>query len=206
MKKIHINIGDRFNKLTTHAFTAMHSQVIFKCDCGNIITKNINDVRTGKIQSCGCLKQEIIIRRNTKHNLSSTRLYHIWEGMKIRCYNTKHRSYKYYGKKGITICNSWLNFMNFYNWAISNGYKDNLTIDRSNNKGNYEPNNCKWIPFVEQAINTSQVIQITAFNETKPLKEWISDHRCKVCRATIIRRLKRNIAPEIAITHTERIR
>ena len=74
--------------------------------------------------------------------------------MKQRCYYLKHKYYDFYGGRGIKICNEWLtDFMNFYNWSIDNGYKEGLTIDRINNNGNYEPNNCRWITMKEQSKN-----------------------------------------------------
>lgn len=94
---------------------------------------------------------------NFKHGLSGHRLYSIWKGMKDRCCNTKSPNYQYYGERGILICDEWLNedcgFINFYNWSLENGYDDNLTIDRKNNDGNYEPSNCRWTTMLVQIHN-----------------------------------------------------
>lgn len=88
------------------------------------------------------------------HGLSETRVYSIWRNMKTRCYNSKVEYYKYYGAKGIIVCDEWKNdFKSFYNWAGWNGYEKNLTLDRINNDGNYEPENCKWSTPAEQAMN-----------------------------------------------------
>lgn len=93
------------------------------------------------------------------HRKSRTRIYERWSGIKSRCYgdaSQKHRDYK---KRGITICDEWLNdFMSFYNWAIENGYREDLTIDRINNDGNYEPSNCRWITNKEQQLNKRELI------------------------------------------------
>ena len=86
--------------------------------------------------------------------MSDKRLASIYQGMKQRCYNTKRSNYKYYGGRGIVICDEWLNSPQaFYDWAMANGYQENLTIDRINTDGNYEPQNCRWASFKEQATN-----------------------------------------------------
>ena len=86
--------------------------------------------------------------------MSNRRLASIYQGMKQRCYNAKRSNYKYYGGRGIVICNEWLNsYQAFFDWAMANGYQENLTIDRINNDGNYEPQNCRWVSTKEQATN-----------------------------------------------------
>lgn len=86
--------------------------------------------------------------------MSKRRLASIYQGMKQRCYNTKRPNYKYYGGRGIVICNEWLNsFQAFNDWAMANGYQENLTIDRINTDGNYEPQNCRWATTKEQSTN-----------------------------------------------------
>lgn len=107
------------------------------------------------------------------HGLSSTRIYNIWIDMKKRCYNTKSNRYKRYGGRGITVCDEWLhNPKAFFEWSIENGYADNLTIDRIDNDGNYEPGNCRWITQKEQQRNTSRNRFITANGVRKTMAEW----------------------------------
>lgn len=86
---------------------------------------------------------------NIKHGYRNTRLYGIWRGMKNRCLLKTTEAYRYYGARGITVCPMWMDFIPFKDWAITHGYKDTLSIDRIDNDGNYEPNNCRWIPLEE---------------------------------------------------------
>lgn len=138
-----------------------------KCDCGNecvIEKKNLLKNKYG-CQQCGHNHHDIIV---STHNLTKTRLYKIWQGVKNRC---KH--HKNYGARGIIVCEEWKNnFMNFYNWAINNGYNDNLTIDRINVNGNYEPSNCRWTDIKTQNRNRRSNRLITYNNETHCITEW----------------------------------
>ncbi len=108
-----------------------------QCDCGKRIINLSNRLLTGNTSTCGC--------RNG-HGMRYTRIYRTWINMKQRCLNPKEMHYKRYGGRGIKICQEWIkDFNSFYKWAISSGYKENLTIDRIKNDGNYEPSNCQWI-------------------------------------------------------------
>jgi hypothetical protein len=125
-----------------------------KCDCGN--EKNVwcESLKSGKTKSCGCLRAETTSRRNTTHGMRKTRLYRIWLAMKNRCLNPNSNRYQYYGGKGVKICDSWVsNFLCFYNWAVKNGYRDDLTIDRIDSDKNYCPENCRWATYAEQEHN-----------------------------------------------------
>lgn len=128
-----------------------------KCDCGNICIADSNVLQQGHKQSCGCLNHENhIYRPNRKnHGMCKTRLYRIWSKMKSRCYNKNDPDYKrWYGYRGIKVYKEWKNnFLSFYKWATTHGYDDNLSIDRINVNGNYEPTNCRWTTAKEQAKN-----------------------------------------------------
>jgi hypothetical protein len=90
-----------------------------------------------------------------------------------RCYKTFSIKYNNYGGRGIIVCDEWKSeFINFYNWAVANGYKDGLTIDRIDNDGNYEPNNCRWVTYKRQARNRRSNHLLTFKGETKPIVEW----------------------------------
>ena len=112
---------------------------------------------------------------NYKHVLGSTknRLYRIWANKKSRCYNPKASRYEHYGGKGITVCTEWRdNFQAFHDWAISHGYRDDLSIDRIDVNGNYEPGNCRWATAKKQSNNLSVNRKITFNKVTKTLSEW----------------------------------
>jgi len=131
--------------------------VIAKCSCGNIKEYRLSYIKNGHTKSCGCYSRKITKEIMTKHGLSDTRIYSIWKGMKNRCNNKNSSIYKYYGGKGIKICKEWKNdFMDFYNWAINNKYKENLTIDRINSENNYEPKNCQWITIGENVAKSNK--------------------------------------------------
>lgn len=111
-----------------------------------------------------------------KHGLSRTRIYRIWKNMRDRCYLLSANEYKNYGGKGIKVCEEWndkkTGLISFAEWAYSNGYDENLTIDRINVNGDYEPSNCRWLTRQEQNNNTSRNINITYNGETHNIKEW----------------------------------
>jgi predicted DNA-binding protein YlxM (UPF0122 family) len=124
------------------------------CDCGNKKITTTKCLRNGTTRSCGCFQLDRIKETNTLHNRKPERLYQSWQDMKKRCLNKNSKHYKNYGGRGIIICDEWMhNFIAFRDWALSNGYADNLTLDRIDNNRGYEPNNCKWSTKREQNRN-----------------------------------------------------
>lgn len=151
--------GQQFGRLTvisrfndpnnTHS-----AKWVCRCECGNeIITRRSSLIR-GHVQSCKCLQKESIGNRARKHGGWQTRLYSIWHHMKERCNNPNAPKYPFYGGRGIKVCNDWLHdFSNFRDWAISNGYRDDLTLDRIDNDKGYSPDNCRWANASQQNKN-----------------------------------------------------
>lgn len=135
-----------------------HRKAKFKCPyCENIFSAIISNVKKGNhTTSCGCVSGKLRGDKLAKHRMGNHPLYFCWHDLKNRCNNNKYRAYHRYGGRGITVCNEWQNdFVIFKDWALSNGYKIGLVIDRKNNDGNYEPSNCRFITQSENARNTS---------------------------------------------------
>ena len=129
--------------------------------------------------------------RHKKHGMRHTRLYYIYYDMIQRCYNCKHKYYKRYGGRDIIVCDEWLNDKTaFFDWAISHGYNDNLTIDRIDNDKGYSPSNCRWVDRTTQANNRSSSVKIKYNDETKTINEWIQKLNLKVSYQIIWQRLK----------------
>lgn len=160
MSKLISLIGKRFERLVVlERGPKLHGRISWKClcDCGNIKIVTSSDLRFQKVKSCGCLRKESAVlnsKKSIKHNRTKTRIYHIWSSIKSRCYYRENIGYLNYGGKGVKVCEEWLkDFMNFYNWAMNNGYQDNLTIDRIDVNGDYEPQNCRWVSYKIQENN-----------------------------------------------------
>lgn len=157
--------GQEFERLTVieRAGSDGRGEALWLCECtcGNRTTALSSNLRKSNgTKSCGCLKAEYGRKQFTTHGLSrafdgkQSRLYEIWTGMKKRCSNPAHEFYHRYGGRGITVCADWQEFPPFHAWAMANGYADNLSIDRIENDGNYEPGNCQWIT---RADNTRKI-------------------------------------------------
>lgn len=161
-----------------------------ECECGNNCVVLSQKLSSGHTVSCGCRVREVrnnIGENNKTHNMSNTRIYKIYRGMISRCYKNYSTNYKRYGGRGITVCQEWLDdFMNFYNWAMDNGYSDDLSIDRIYPNGNYEPSNCRWATAKEQANNTRSTVFLTYNGETKSASEWAEITGIR--QGTIVRR------------------
>ena len=171
--------GKKFGKLEVigvHDTGSRKTYYVCQCDCGNVKVVRADSLISGATKSCGCIKNEqdkTNLTDNHRHKMSGTRIYETWQDMKRRCYNKQNVRYNRYGGRGIKVCEEWLNnFQSFYDWAISNGYSDDLTIDRIDNDGNYEPSNCRWSTVKEQCNNRSSNINITIGNATKSLMCW----------------------------------
>ena len=193
--------GQKFGRLTiikvSHRDKNRQYHWVCKCKCGNEKIVLGNCLKNGTTRSCGCYNQEKRIERMTKHGKTDTRLFIIWRNMKNRCYNPKNNAYKSYGNRGITVCNEWQEFKPFYDWAINNGYTDDLTIDRIDVNGNYEPSNCRWVDKKVQANNRQYNRLVTYKNETHTVTEWAE--KLKIKEHTIYARLNKGMTDEEAL-------
>ena len=165
-----------------------------RCDCGNMVTVSGECLRHGNTKSCGCQRRN----KFRTHGKSNTRLYEIWTDMKQRCLNPNQKVYKYYGGRGITICQEWIDdFMSFYDWALENGYQDNLTIDRIDVNSGYEPNNCRWVTMETQLRNTRRNRFVEINGESHTIAEWARIYG--INPQTINSRLRKGISEQDAI-------
>jgi len=136
-----------------------------------------------------------------KHGLSKTRLHRIWHSMYCRCYYKTTSQYKNYGGKGIKVCDEWKHikgFINFYNWAINNGYSEELTLDRIDNNKDYCPDNCRWLTVKEQSNHKTNNVFYTFKRRTQTSKQWCDEYG--ISQTTLNDRLKRGWTLEQALT------
>lgn len=163
-----------------------HSKWLCKCICGKEVIVLRQSLVGGLTNSCGCLHKEIskkVCSKNFKtHGFSRTRIYTTWRNLVDRCMNKNSSGFKKYGAKGITVCKSWLKFENFKD-DMYESYLDhcekfgekNTTIDRINNKKNYNKQNCKWSTWKEQECNRTNNIIITYKGKTQNLSNWADE-------------------------------
>lgn len=176
--------GQKFGRLTVvrKSGRSKSGHVMWECccDCGAKRYVPGAYLRNGHTKSCGCYQADIVRESakkmgtaNKRHGMSHDRLHHIWTGMKQRCADNGVKDYQNYGGRGITVCQEWRDsFEAFRDWSLANGYRDDLTIDRINVNGGYEPENCRWITMEQQQRNRTNSRFLTFNGETHTLAEW----------------------------------
>lgn len=169
-----------------------------RCECGNEVTLSSNRLLHKEgTKSCGCLRSEASANRATKHGHAKTRIYEIWSSIKSRCDSPRNKNYSRYGGRGIKVCERWRDFESFYE-DMKDGYQDDLTIDRKDNDGHYEPSNCRWVTQQQQLSNYSRNRFITINGETDTIKNMCIKYGVPYDKT--FRRIKKGIDPLTALT------
>lgn len=177
--------GKRFGRLVAKEKTRYNGKIswICSCDCGNTTIVLTNRLTSGKTRSCGCLLDDYLeSTRGFTFGESNTRIYKIYQGMLRRCSPYYHGVKNYYDK-GVRVCDEWQGehgFEHFRDWSLANGYDESkhwteMTIDRIDNDGNYEPSNCRWTTAKQQCNNMSTNVLFTYMGKTQTMKQWCEE-------------------------------
>lgn len=162
MKKLEVKPGDIYGRMAIVKEIAPHiyppdkksRKMLCQCVCGNEVKVQLRSLNRGKTKSCGCFQKKQVSNLFAKHRLSRHPIYKAWVSIKDRCYNTNKPTFKYWGGRGITVCQQWLDdFKSFYDWAMANGYQEGLQIDRIDNDQGYSPDNCRFVTPRENSLN-----------------------------------------------------
>lgn len=168
-------VGTVFGRLTVlRKAESKHklSRSVCLCSCGNEVTVYNFSLRDGDTKSCGCLLRDKHLVHGGCTRGNRSRLFNIWSGMKDRCENPNSKIFRYYGGKGVAVCDEWHRFEVFRDWAMANGYRDDLSIDRIDVNGSYCRENCRWVTKKDQCRNRSSNVLIEINGEKRSLMEW----------------------------------
>lgn len=162
IQKLQIEIGARYGRLVVLRYVGIgaYGKRAFECvcDCGNIKIVSGSDLKAKKVISCGCARSEASRNQRGHHGHVGEPIYVMWSNMKRRCLCEKNPEYKSYGGRGITVCDDWMDFRNFYVWAVSAGYAPGLSIERKDVNGSYCPENCTFIAPELQCLNRQSTV------------------------------------------------
>ena len=187
--------GNRYGRLIIIGLSHIVNGVVHwrvRCDCGNNKIVLDGNIVAGKTKSCGCFEGNV-----KKHGMSDTRIYTTWTQMKSRCSNKNTLGFKYYGGRGVKVCKRWLKFENFLE-DMGERPKE-MSIERIDNKGNYEPSNCKWATIIEQANNTRHNVSLEYKSECLNMTQWA--RKLGISRACIWNRVKRNLPQDVIFSN-----
>ena len=166
-----IKVGDKYNFWEVIEFSHFHKgrkYWLCRCECGTTKAVACTHLILERSKSCGCYRKSVL----TKHGMSDSRLYHIWNGMIERCKYETNISYPNYGGMGIEVCDEWLESSAFIKWAFENGYSEKMTLDRIDVNKGYSPDNCRWTDIITQANNKKNNVLLTVNGETHTCAEW----------------------------------
>lgn len=208
MTKLKDLTGQRFGRLVVKDRSDRSDHVYWNCicDCGNLLTCQGSNLRKGTSNSCGCLRKEKMSaigkagKGSRTHGMSETRVYAIWLGMRNRCNLPSVDAYKHYGARGITYCDRWDSFENFY--ADMGEPPEKGTLERNDNDGNYDPENCRWATQKEQSRNTRKSIYAEMDGIRKTVIEWAEESGINY--TTLRKRLRSGIPLKEALDKTDR--
>lgn len=194
--------GQKFGRLTVVERAENHPgqqgvRWLCQCECGNVKSIQASKVVSGVTKSCGCFQRERMGNMSRRHGMFGTRIYRIWTGMMTRCTNPRSENYPHYGGRGITVCERWTKFENFYTDMIAT-YRDDLSIDRIDPNGNYEPDNVRWADTGQQSRNKRNSRLIEFNGRTQNLSDWATELGVRV--GTLQERLRRGWSIERAFT------
>lgn len=181
-----IEMGQKFGRLTVAGDGGWYvyqngkrrKKFLCLCECGNYISVEGSNLKSGNTKSCGCMNIDMLRDRSTTHGGRRDRLYSIWTNMKQRCLSETNKSYNDYGGRGITICDEWIeSYASFMKWAVEHGYDESLpyykcSLDRIDVNGPYSPDNCRWVDSKEQARNRRNTIMFCHDGKNMSLSEW----------------------------------
>lgn len=169
---------------------------VYECMCGGIVAARVQSVRSGHRTTCGCLLREITVRRITKHGHYNTPMYQIWRHIIERCSSSSSKGYRYYGGRGIKVCERWQDFEHFLEDMGPRPSPDH-SIDRINVNGNYEPTNCRWATRIEQANNKRNNVLVDVSGQSLTIAQWAAVSN--VHPGTINSRLKNGWGSQAAV-------
>lgn len=173
MSKLIDITGNKYNMLTVLKRTESNDGIVYwecVCECGNKTIVRGSNLKSGAVKSCGCLLHQEA--KNKIHGESNTKLYRKWKSMIYRCHNPKNQAYKFYGARGIKVCEEWHDFNTFKKWTEQTRKDENYTIERIDVNKDYCPDNCIWIPMSEQANNRRTNVMIEHNGERHNLMQW----------------------------------
>jgi hypothetical protein len=203
-KRLQISVGGKYGKLTVlkECKQKKWGQVVWDClcECGRNRIATSYNLKRGITTSCGCVEVDRIANLNKTHGLSQHPIYKTWQQMKKRCYSEKYEHFEHYGGKGVIVCAEWINdFSAFYNWSMNNDWQKGLTIDRYPNKnGNYEPSNCRWANWFQQAGNKNNNRMLTVNGVCATMSEFSRTSGLNI--TTIYGRIKAGWSEHDAVT------